>query len=432
MKLFAVLVIVATLPLYGGRLSVGPGKRYSRIEDALKKARKGDEIRVYPNKNDAPYQRVALYVDKPGVKIVAMKKGDKRITLSGKGFEYSGVGRTPRAIIQFNAGSDGSSISGFVLTDAHNKSHNGAGVRINSGNNIVVEDCEIHGNDMGVMSNGKLKSGQNQIIRHCHVHSNGSKAEPGYNHNFYLGGTSVTLAFCDVHSPITGHNVKSRAHFTRVMYCYIHDSGNREFDLVDSRETEAPESHALLMGNLIVKKRNMNGNKTVIHFGQDGGKQHNGKVFLYFNTIITPYISPVVDLSASKAGAVFVGNIIDDGGANQNGQALVKYRNGANAGNVSGSDNWLSAGFGKQKWPRTYTAPRKVHPPFKDVAKGDVGIKKRQRSLEYKGEKLSRLKIPTPPGADKAAAVEWQYKAPCDKEKRPGQSRPILGALGFK
>jgi len=59
-------------------------------------------------------------------------------------------------------------------------------------------------------------------------------------------------------------------------------------------------------------------------------------------------------------------------------------------------------------------------------------IKKRQRSLEYKGGKLSRLKVPTPPGADKATAAEWQYKAPCQKEKRPGQSRPILGALGAK
>ena len=39
---------------------------------------------------------------------------------------------------------------------AHNASHNGAGVRINQANDILVTHCEIHDNDMGVMSNGKL------------------------------------------------------------------------------------------------------------------------------------------------------------------------------------------------------------------------------------------------------------------------------------
>ena len=40
---------------------------------------------------------------------------------------------------------------------------------------------------------------------------------------------------CEVHSSLTGHNVKSRAHRTVVEACYIHDSANREFDLVDDK-----------------------------------------------------------------------------------------------------------------------------------------------------------------------------------------------------
>jgi len=64
----------------------------------------------------------------------------------------------------------------------------------------------------------------------------------------------VTLSACEVHSSLTGHNVKSRAHFTRVEYCYIHDSANREFDLVDAKATPPSKgSDAVLLGNIIVK-----------------------------------------------------------------------------------------------------------------------------------------------------------------------------------
>jgi len=41
----------------------------------------------------------------------------------------------------------------------------------------------------------------------------------------------------------------------------------------------------------------------VIHFGQDGGKEHNGILWLVHNTIVTPFISPVVRFVVSKGNA---------------------------------------------------------------------------------------------------------------------------------
>ena len=130
---------------------------------------------------------------------------------------------------------------------------------------------------MGVMSNGDgtPNAAADQRIEYCEIHHNGDPAEPGQNHNLYLGGTSVTLSFCEIHSSLTGHNVKSRAHQIRVQYCFIHDSANRELDLVDSDDTARPESHALLLGNIIVKSPQCAGNRSVIHFGQDGGKERD-------------------------------------------------------------------------------------------------------------------------------------------------------------
>ena len=231
------------------------------------------------------------------------------VAISGQGFDYSGAGSTPRAIFQFNPGADNCTLEGFELSGAHNSSHNGAGVRINQANHVAIRNCSIHDNDMGIMSNGdgSLATAVDQRIEECRIYRNGDPTEPGYNHNLYLGGTSVTLRFCEIHHSLTGHNVKSRAHHTRVEYCYVHHSANREFDLVDAAETARPQSDAVLLGNIIVKDPKCSGNRAVIHFGQDGGKGHNGTLYLAFNTIVTPFISPVVELSAAGAKARLAG-----------------------------------------------------------------------------------------------------------------------------
>ena len=283
------LVLVATGIVSAAELTVGPGKPFQRIEDALAKAQNGDTILV-----SALCRRRSLR-ESGGVRRQEPHHLQGRPAsawpLSGKDFDYSGRGSIPRAIFQFSPGADGCVLDGFDLSGAHNDSHNGAGVRINQANDVTIRNCRIHGNDMGIMSNGDgtPKTAAGQLIESCLIYSNGDKADPGYNHNLYLGGTSVTLLGCEVHSSLTGHNVKSRAHLTVVAGCYIHDSANREFDLVDAKgDTTVPGSNALLAGNIIIKAAKCEGNKGVIHFGQDGGNEHDGTITLLNNTIVTP------------------------------------------------------------------------------------------------------------------------------------------------
>ena len=188
----------------------------------------------------------------------------------------------------------------------------------------------------------------------------------------------MTLRACEVHSSLTGHNVKSRAHHNRVEYCYIHDSANREFDLVDAADTARPDSHAVLLGNIIVKDPNCGGNRGVIHFGQDGGKEHDGTLHLAFNTIVTPFISPVVDLSAPKAKAQLTGNLVWDAGRRQNGQQLVAVRAGASLNNASGKHNWLGGMFdvieGTAFDPATNIIRRFDSPPFAASSQHDYRL----------------------------------------------------------
>ncbi|MCL2639775.1 MAG: hypothetical protein FWD53_02925, partial [Phycisphaerales bacterium] len=232
---------------------------------------------------------------------------------------YSGIGNIPRAIVQFDPEASGSTLDGFRLINARNNSNNGAGVRINQANDVTIRNCDISGNDMGIMSNGETpkQTAARQLIEKCKITSNGTTKHPGYNHNLYLGGTSVTVQECEISRAVTGHNLKSRAHLNFIIKNNIHDSSNREFDLVDAEgTTDIAGSHSFLIENTITKDQKCIGNKAVIHFGRDGKASHNGTLWLIRNTIRTPFISPVVDLSSGD-GVVFIDNVINDTGANQ-------------------------------------------------------------------------------------------------------------------
>lgn len=440
MRLFALfpatILAAALSSAPAATLEVGPGKQFPRIDAANAKAQAGDEIVVHPRENGRPYEREAIFVRQP--RLTFRAAGNERIAISGRGFDYSGAGSTPRAIFQFNDGTDDCVLDGFDLSDAHNDSHNGAGVRINQANRIRVRNCAIHDNDMGIMSggDGTPRRAVDQRIEHCRIFGNGCQADPGYNHNLYLGGTSVTLRFCEVHSSLTGHNVKSRAHYTRVEYCYIHDSANREFDLVDAADTARPQSHAVLLGNVIVKNPKCPGNRTVIHFGQDGGKEHDGTLYLAFNTVVTPFIAPVVELSASKAKARLLGNFVSDGGARQARQTVGAARNGAGLQGITGEHNWFSGDFAASAQGlglgKSNHFERLAIECFVAPGKGDYHLT--PAAAKAIGAAPADLEdLPAAPGMaedDALPALAWQYRHPAGKEPRADSPKALLGAHG--
>ena len=327
-------------------LEVGPDKPFDRIELALAKAHAGDEVVVYPLPDGKAYPRTALMVRTARLTIRSSDP-QQLVALDGKGFDYSGQGSIPRAIVQFDPSASGSTLEGFDLAGARNFSFNAAGVRINAANDITIRRCSIHHNDMGIMSNGSLqdRTGTDQLIDACTITRNGSDKEPGYNHNLYLGGTSVIVRGCEIAFSTTGHNLKSRAHFNWIEYNFIHDSANRELDLVDAAgNTNAPNSDAVLLGNIITKTApRMDGNKAVIHFGKDGEAVHAGRVFLVHNTITTPYASPILDISSST-GAVLINNRIDDGKARISG-TVISARAQVNLADVIGQGNLFAPSF---------------------------------------------------------------------------------------
>lgn len=421
----------------GAELEVGPGRPFERIGDALERAAAGDVIRVHARPGNAAYEREALRVRVPRLTIVGVPGADGApVKIDGTGFAYSGVGSVPRAIVQFDAGSDGGTLEGFELFGAHNESDNGAGVRINQANHVTVQRCHIHHNDMGMQSggDGTLRTAAGQRIRHCTIHHNGSNEDPGYNHNLYLGGTSVLMEFCDVHSSLTGHNFKSRAHVNWLQYNYIHGAANREVDLVDAADTTRPGSHAVLLGNVIAKDPESQGNRTVIHFGQDGGKEHDGTLYLVHNTIVTPFIAPVAELSTPGARAELVNNLVSDGGIRQANQIVAAVRNGAKAEGVSGRGNVFGRGFDAAKWIGTGEAPgafgADLEGIFDDLKAGNY---RPTRPLPGVAS-VKSIRLPEIPGhpSGPGAPLKSQYRAPADREDRRAEERPTVGAYAFE
>lgn len=417
-------------------LEVGPGKHFQRIEDANAAAEPGDVVIVYPLPGDQAYAKTAVFV---ACKNVAFRgvlgPNNTRIKISGKGYDYSGAGKLPRAIFQFNRGADGCSLDGFDLSEAHNQSHNGAGVRINQANDVTISNCEIHHNDMGIMSNGdgSLNCGANQLIERCIIHHNGNKDDPGQNHNLYLGGASVTLLACEVHSSLTGHNVKSRAHLTTVLACYVHDSNNREFDLVDAKETTLPGSDALLAGSVVIKDTACTGNRAVIHFGQDGGNPHNGTITLVNNTIMTPFVSPVVDLSEAGTHARLVNNLISDGGSGKQRMVLVEARRGgANLENAIGTHNGLSASFAplSPKFSDESNVLISGPLPFRDPKRCDFHLAMKSAKLVGVGLPWNTLGIAYVALRTRKFALDWEYQASASAVPRK-DGGTTLGAFAW-
>lgn len=423
------LTALAVLPATAGpvTLEVGPGRAFGRIADANARAVPGTVIEVHPLPDGQPYRREAVLVTTRDLTIRAVPAaGEARVRIDGSGFDYSGAGRVPRAIFQFNPGADGGVLEGFELTGAHNGSHNGAGVRINQANRVTVRNCHVFGNDMGAMSNGDggTAAASGQLFESCIFDHNGSLEEPGYNHNLYLGGTDVTLRFCEAYASLTGHNVKSRAHVTRLEYCYIHDSSNRELDLVDAPETARPDSHAVVLGCVITKARACTGNRAVIHFGQDGGREHDGTLFLIHDTIITPFAAPVVQLSAGKAGAQLIGNLFV--GGTGHGQAVAGVIGTGALQNVQGRFNVFGRGFAEP--PGTGLRALENVYGFEDAglfgnppAAGRFRPVRPVPSPEGIGRPES-VAGPRLPGVGDQAPL-WQYHHPAGGERRPEEPR---------
>ncbi len=326
MRTFILLMLVlAHLP--AAVREVGPGKTYATLA-ALPTLAPGDVVNIYPG----TYAEVMRWTasGSSGAPITIRGIGATRPLIDANTLVVSGSGSIPRAVFQI----EGSYITIEHLEFANARNgNNGAGIRITAGaTNVTVRDCRIHDNDMGMMSD----TCDAVVIENSEIDHNGTSAFSGYSHNFYMGGTSITIQGCYIHDSIYGQNVKSRAHFNALLYNRIVDSQDGEIGLVDSADTAGANSNAVLIGNVIISKNRGSGwnNSKFIVYGTDGGGPHTGTIYAVNNTCIAGTASNTfIATNRAESGIVAYNNVFV-GSAN-----LVSA-----AGALSGAGNWAPSG----------------------------------------------------------------------------------------
>jgi hypothetical protein len=203
---------------------------------------------------------------------------------------------------------------------------------------------------------------------------------------------------------------------------------------VDGKDTTRPRSDAVLLGNIIVKDPRCKENRSVIHFGHDGGKERDGTLYLLFNTIVTPFPTPVVVLSAAKARAHLAGNLVADGGSRQRNQRLASVRGRARLQNVTGTENWFSGAFNTKGTSLDASGNRfrRAAVLFVNPAKHDYRLTKEAASLAQSRWTADKIKVPPTPGAPAKARspLDRQYRHPAGTEKRSDEEGLTLGGYG--
>ena len=93
---------------------------------------------------------------------------------------------------------------------------------------------------------------------------------------------------CYIHDSMYGQNYKSRAHYNELWYNWIIDSMEGEVGPVDGRgATDQPNSHTLMVGNVIVSRPDRNGNAAkFVLMGSELGGSHQGTLYMFYNVLI--------------------------------------------------------------------------------------------------------------------------------------------------
>ncbi len=328
------LLILPAAAAIAATYEVGPGQAYTTLA-SLPSLAPGDVVEINPGiYNEVKRWRDAGTLASP---IVIRGVGATRPVIDATGFTVDGALPNPRAVFQIEASN--LIVEHLEFINARN-GNNAAAVRITGATTITgvtISDCRLDHCDMGFMND----SCDQITLSACEIDDNGSASNSGYSHNLYLNGGATTLRGCYIHDALYGQNVKSRGHFTALLYCWIANSQDGEVGLVDSPgETATANSNAVLLGNIIISKARGAGwnDQRFILFGQDEGGAHNGTIYVINNTCIAgagAATNTFLWCNAPGAQVIAENNIFT-------GSTLIL--NPASSGTSGGSGCWLDAG----------------------------------------------------------------------------------------
>ncbi len=268
---FMLVFLVFSRSLFAVQWNVGPARTYTTPAAVSSLVGDGDTILI-----DA-----ALYPDHPQVyfaknNLLIRGIGDRPRLEAGATLSGNANGK---AI--FVIGGDHCRIDNLEFANAAVPDHNGAGIR-QEGCDLTVTHCFFTGNEMGIL--GGSYPSCTVVLEHNVFVNNGSSANPGYQHNVYIGKID-TLVFrynYSVNAIAEGHELKSRARNNIILYNYI---GN--LNTVDSRTVDLPNGGTAILTGNILEQGPASANSNIFGYGLEGltnPPPHN--VWMTHNTFV--------------------------------------------------------------------------------------------------------------------------------------------------
>ncbi len=194
--------------------------------------------------------------------------------------------------------------------------HNGAGIR-QEGTGLTVRHCYFHDNEDGILAGDNQNS--DIIIERSEFSHNGYG--DGYSHNMYINHVrSFMLKFCYTHHAKVGHNVKSRAYNSYILYNRIMD----EADGTSSYLIDLPNGgNAIVLGNTMMKGP-LAQNRILVNYGAEGLSNPTNELYVINNTMIADHASTTfVNVKSGTTIAKVINNIFAGAGTAIAGSADV-------------------------------------------------------------------------------------------------------------
>lgn len=286
-------------------LKVGPGQKYDVPSKAAKAARDGDTVEI----------AAGIYVGDVAewyAHNLTIRGVGGRAHMNAKGKSLGG--KATWVIIGNNA-----TIENMEFSNSRVRDRNGAGIRL-EGRSLTVRNSYFHDNQMGILTGAKKDS--DILIEGSEFARNivDYKKTGSLGHNIYIGQVrSFTLRNSYVHSAAWGHNVKTRAAETRLLYNRIIDGrdGSSSY-LVDL----ASGGRAWLVGNVIQQGKNAD-NWAIVSFGAEK-RAVSDQIALINNTIINSRGSGIFLQNRSPGSAKLINNIFAGAGTLVKGPAELR------------------------------------------------------------------------------------------------------------
>lgn len=279
-------------------LVVGPGGTFERPGSAALAARPGDTIRILPGR----YADCAVW-QADGITI----EGRGRVVIADDVCE----GKALFVITGSNV-----AVRGITFTGAHNRVHNGAGIRA-EGANLTVENSRFIDNDEGLLA--ASNPGSTITVRHGYFRGNGT-CTAACAHGVYVGEIArLRIEHSEFAGQREGHHIKSRAARTELVGNHVHDGpGGTASYLVD-----IPNGGSVLIrGNRFEKGPNSQNVGVAIAIGAEGADQRpTDRIDIENNTLVndtgrtTVFVRNFTATPAHLRGNALGADIVALGGA---------------------------------------------------------------------------------------------------------------------